>query len=370
MRAPKFGINRQDARSVAAFAADAARIESLGWDAIWLPDSQLRRRDTYVLLAAAAQATEAVSLGVLLTNPVTRHPSVTASSIATIDELAPGRTALGWGAGDTAVRLIGLRPARVAELESGIVLMRRLLAGESVEVGAERPAELPFHRRVPIWLTAGGPRTLEMGGRAADGVFMRVGAHPLLIADAVERVRRGAAQAGRDPAGVRLGAVFHTVLCDDPSDALTMAKAMAAGYYEYSPMLFEPAGLAWGGADPEPLKAARGVWPDFHHDPDLLKAGRAVDFLGEAHADAFALRGGIEAVAAQLIGVLRRSAEAGIEFEHVVLHPIPNPPSPDTGEYAYTERIARELLPRVRAALADVSVHSAPSLAAERESSI
>ena len=108
----------------------------------------MRRRDTYVLLAAAAQATSSIGLGVLLTNPVTRHPSVTASSIATIDELAPGRVELGWGAGDTAVRLIGLRPAKVAEMESGIVLMRRLLDGEQVEVGAERPAQLPFHRPV------------------------------------------------------------------------------------------------------------------------------------------------------------------------------------------------------------------------------
>ena len=277
MRVPKFGLNRQDAGSVAAFAADVARIEALGWDVAWLPDSQLRRRDTYVLLAAAAQATSSIGLGVLLTNPVTRHPSVTASSIATIDELAPGRVELGWGAGDTAVRLIGLRPAKVAEMESGIVLMRRLLDGEQVEVGAERPAQLPFHRPVPIWLTAGGPRTLEMGGRVADGVFIRVGTHPELIEDSVARIRRGAASAGRDPAGVRLGIIFHTVLVDDRDDALTMARAMAAGYYEYSPMLFDPPGLRWDGPDPEALKEQYGVWPDFHHDPDLLKAGRAVE---------------------------------------------------------------------------------------------
>ena len=56
--------------------------------------------------------------GTLLANPVNRHPTVTASSIATIDELAPGRTLLGWGIGDTAVRLAGLRPARVEELEA------------------------------------------------------------------------------------------------------------------------------------------------------------------------------------------------------------------------------------------------------------
>ena len=112
MMAPRFGLNRFDARSVDAFAADVRRAEELGWDAALQPDSQLRRRDTYVLLAAAARATERIVLGPLLANPVNRHPTVTASPIATIDELAPGRTLLGWGVGETAVRLAGLRPAR------------------------------------------------------------------------------------------------------------------------------------------------------------------------------------------------------------------------------------------------------------------
>ena len=355
MRSPKFGINRQDAESPARFAADIARIESLGWDCAWLPDSQLRRRDTYVLLAAAAQATESIHLGTLLVNPITRHPSVTASSIATIDELAPGRVALGFGAGDTAVRLSGLRPARVAEMEDAIVLMRGLLAGDQIEVGAERPSYLPFHRPVPIWLTAGGPRTLEMGGRVADGVFMRVGTDQSTIADTVGRIRKGAEESGRDPLSVPLGIIFHTVLVDDPAEALTMAKAMAAGYYEYSPMLFEPPGLTWDGPDPEILKHERGVWPDFHHDPDLLKAGRAVDFLSDVHADAFCLRGTSDDVAEQLLAVLSAAASNGIEFEHVVLHPIPNPPSPDDAEDGYTVRVAREILPRLRERLASMS---------------
>ena len=355
VKLPRFGINRQDAESPARFADDVRRIESLGWDCAWLPDSQLRRRDTYVLLAAAAQATKSIHLGTLLVNPITRHPSVTASSIATIDELAPGRVALGFGAGDTAVRLSGLRPARVAEMEDAIVLMKALLAGEEVEVGAERPAYLPFHRPVPVWLTAGGPRTLEMAGRTADGVFMRVGTHQATIADTVAKIRRGAETAGRDPLSVPLGIIFHTVLVDGPDDALTMGKAMAAGYYEYSPMLFEPSGLRWDGPDPEVLKHERSVWPDFHHDPDLLKAGRAVDFLTEAHADAFSLRGTTDDVVEQLVGVLSDAASNGIEFEHVVLHPIPNPPSPDDADDGYTVRVAREILPQVRERLASTS---------------
>jgi 5,10-methylenetetrahydromethanopterin reductase len=332
---------------VDAFARDVRRAEDLGWEVAWLPDSQLRRRDTYVLLAAAAGATSRIGLGPLLANPVTRHPTVTASSIATVDELAPGRVVLGLGAGDTAVRLAGLRPARVAELEAATRLMRRLLDGEAVEVGAARPARLPHHRPVPIWIAAGGPRTLRMAGGVADGVFVRVGTHRDNLARAVAAIHDGARAAGRDPAAVGVGAVFHTVLEDDPARSLRMGKSMAAGYYEYSPSLFEAPGLAWPGPDPEALKRERGVWPDFHHAPDLEASGRVVDFLPAAAADAFCLRGGPGAIVEQALEVLRA---APVALAHVVLHPIPDPRFPDDPERGYTARVAREVLPRLRAA--------------------
>src|SRR5947207_7490743 len=348
MKIPRFGLNRFDARSVDAFAADVKRAEALGWDAAWQPDSQLRRRDTYVLLAAAARATTTIMLGPLLANPVNRHPSVTASSIATIDELAPGRVLLGWGVGDTAVRLAGLKPARVKDLEESTRLMRALLDGESVEVGAERPARLPHHRPVPIWIAAGGPRTLRMAGGVADGVFIRVGTHRANIKTAVDAIHAGAREAGRNPTSVRLGAIFHTVLVDDPARAITMARSMAAGYYEYSPMLFDRPGLTWTGPDPETLKRDRHVWPDFHHAPDLEMSGRIVDFLPSEAADAFALRGGPAEFTMPLVDVLR---SAPSPFDHIVLHPIPNPPTPDDPERGYTARVAREILPAVRRAL-------------------
>jgi 5,10-methylenetetrahydromethanopterin reductase len=345
VKSPRFGLNRFDSRSVDAFAADVRRAEQLGWDAALQPDSQLRRRDTYVLLAAAARATERITLGPLLANPVNRHPTVTASSIATIDELAPGRVLLGWGVGDTAVRLAGLRPARVAELEAGTRLMCALLAGEAVEVGAARPARLPHHRPVPVWIAAGGPRTLRMAGGVADGVFIRVGTHPANIATAVRAIRAGAAEAGRDPAAVKLGAIFHTVLVDEPSRALTMARSMAAGYYEYSPALFDPPALTWTGPDPETLKHQTHVWPDFHHAPDLEASGKVVEFLPLEAADAFSLRGGTGEVAQRLLATLRAAPAI---FDHVVLHPIPDPKWPSDPEQDYTARIAREVLPQVR----------------------
>jgi hypothetical protein len=74
-----------------------------------------------------------------------------------------------------------------------------------------------------------------------------------------------------------------------------------------------------------------------------------VDFLPPAAADAFALRGGPAEIVKQLVDVLR---VAPAEFDYVVLHPIPNPPTPDEGERGYTARVAREVLPEVRRALA------------------
>jgi 5,10-methylenetetrahydromethanopterin reductase len=346
--APRFGLNRFDSRSVSAFVADVRRAEALGWDAVLQPDSQLRRRDTYVLLAAAAQATTRVVLGTLLANPVNRHPTVTASSIATIDELAPGRTLLGWGIGDTAVRLAGLRPARMKELEESTRLMRALLDGREVDVGAARPARLPHHRPVPIWIAAGGPRTLRLAGGVADGVFIRVGTHPANITRTVEAIRAGAAEAGRDPASVRLGAIFHTVLVDEPAPALLMGKSIAAGYYEYSPALFEAPRLTWPGPDPERLKAERAVWPDFHHAADLEASGRVVDFLPTKAAEAFCLHGGPAQIVEQLVAVLQ---VAPAPFDYVVLHPIPDPRFPVDPERDYTARVARDVLPAVRARL-------------------
>jgi len=187
-----------------------------------------------------------------------------------------------------------------------------------------------------------------MAGGVADGVFIRVGTHPANITRSVELIHAGAREAGRDPATVAIGAIFHTVFVDDPARALLMSKSMAAGYYEYSPMLFEPPGITWTGGDPEKLKREQKVWPDFHHAGDLVASGRVVDFLPTQAADAFSLRGGPADIVQQVLAVIR---SAPVAFEHIVLHPVPNPTEPDDLEGGYMARVAREVLPAVRAAL-------------------
>jgi 5,10-methylenetetrahydromethanopterin reductase len=335
---PKFGLNRFDYSSPTAFAADVKRAEDLGWDYAFIPSSPLRRQDPYVNLAFAAAQTERIGLGPLIENPVMRHPSVMASSIATIDELAPGRTLLGYGVGDTAVRLMGERPAKVAELEAATVLTRRLLGGDEIELGADRPAVLGHARPVPVWVAAGGPRTLRMAGRVADGVFIRVGTHPANINAAIVAVRAGVAEAGRDMPDVKIGLIFHTILTEELEYGELLSRSMAAGYYEYSPVLFDAPGFIWDGPDIHELK--KRVWPDFHHAPDLEAAGKLVSFLPDEVADSFAIYGPPEMIAAKLSGVLH----LGHDIDMIVPHPVPTPrpgdPRPD-----YITRFITEVVP-------------------------
>ena len=178
--------------------------------------------------------------------------------------------------------------------------------------------------------------------------FVRVGTAEVNLRAAVAAVHAGAIEAGRDPDSVRLGLVVHTALDEDEVRALAIGKSMAAGFYEYTPHLFELAGLSWDGPPVDELQ--RLVHPDFHHHPDLVESGSLVDFLPEAAAEAFCFRGTSEAITRQLVAAL----SLGIPFEIVVLQPVPNPPAPRSHAPDYMERIAREVIPAVHTTVRDL----------------
>ena len=94
---------------------------------------------------------------------------------------------------------------------------------------------------------------------------------------------------------------------------------MAAGYYEYSPALFEIPGLPWNGAPVEELR--KQIYPDFHHAADLVESGNLVGFLDDETANSFALFGS----AADIAGQLREAIEAIGRVDIVVTHPVPMP---------------------------------------------
>jgi len=202
-------------RSVAAAVADARLAEDVGFSLVGVADSQSVFREMYVTMALCAQATRRVRIGPSVTNPITRHPAVAASGIATLDEIAPGRAFFGLGSGDSAILNLAERPSTLSDLRAYVEAVRALhTRGETTWRG--RLARLTWAKRaIPIYLSAEGPRTLELAGEIADGVIVNVGLEPALVKDAVARVHAGARRAGRDPASVDLWTMVRANVTDD-----------------------------------------------------------------------------------------------------------------------------------------------------------
>ena len=318
-----FGLNRSDFRSPAHFAADVGRLEESGWDFAFIPCSPLLIKDPYLMMAEALRQTKSINMGTLIENPVMRDPAVIAGSIATLDAVDPGRIHLGIGVGDTAVRLMGKRPAKVQELQTATAAIKTLLDGETLDVRAAQPARLRHSiepsRKPPIWIASQGPKTLRMAGQIADGVFIRVGTHTKNIQHAIEQVHLGARDAGRRPSDIKIACIFHTILEDDAAREKSIARSTAAGYFEHTPSLFDHAGLKWNGPAIDKLKDQ--VWPDFHHVSDLEAAGELVSFLSDEVADAFSLHGDTIEIGAQLRSIIDQCHPIDL----IIPHPMPTP---------------------------------------------
>src|SRR5215813_1625500 len=183
----------------------------------------------YVALTLAALNTSRVRLGSLVTNPLTRHLVVTASAISSVDELAGGRAFLGLGSGDSAIYTLGAPPATLAGLEDAVRTLGRLTEGVAIERGGRRWQVHRSTRRVPIYLAAEGPRTLELAGRVADGVIVGLGLTPDVIRLSLEAIARGARAAGRTLDDVDVWWFAKTSLADRRDEAIEPIKmALAA----------------------------------------------------------------------------------------------------------------------------------------------
>ena len=202
-------------RSVTSAVADARLAEDVGFSLVGVADSQSVFRELYTTMALCAQATTRVRIGPAVTNPITRHPAVAASGMATIDEIAPGRAFFGIGSGDSAILNLAERPATLADMRAYVEAVRALHThGETTWRG--RSVRLTWAKRAtPIWLSAEGPRTLELAGEIADGVLVNVGLEPSLVRDAVAHVHAGARRAGRDPSSIELWTLVRANVTDD-----------------------------------------------------------------------------------------------------------------------------------------------------------
>jgi probable F420-dependent oxidoreductase len=210
----------------------AKRAEAASFSHLWMFDSSLQWREPYPLLTLAAAATARLRFGTCVTNPITRHPTVTAALLATLAELSEGRVDLGIGRGDSAVRMVGEDPPSVGDLERAIIEIRDLAEARMVDYpgGSQRLVYAVPHP-LPVWVAGCGPRVLDLAGRLADGVIIQL-ADPPLVAWLAGQVRDAAARAGRDPSAIRVQVAAPAVV-DEPAnvrDGLRWFPALVANH--------------------------------------------------------------------------------------------------------------------------------------------
>src|SRR4051812_1922510 len=218
--APRFSLALPLDAPVDVIGERAHTAEQLGFDRVWIPDERLRR-SVYVALTACALKTESIGLGVGVTNPYTRHAAVTAASIASIEELRPGKVVLGLGAGGELSHLgITSQRPRTAVRDS-IEMIRRLTGAESREEWSSSVGQrLEFgHGPIPIYVASRGPRMLELAGSVADGVIIGGYATPAGFRWALRHVEAGIASCGRQADDVRRLAWLYTSVDPDPEKA-------------------------------------------------------------------------------------------------------------------------------------------------------
>jgi probable F420-dependent oxidoreductase len=221
--------------------------EENGFDYAWLWDSHVLWQEVYPIFTLQAVNTSRIRLGPCVTNPATRDVTVTASVLATLNDISGGRMDCGIGRGDSARRVIGQAPVTIDRLEWACRIIRDLVAGREVDYDGTR-IQLKWAKgkwELPIWVAAYGPKALRLAGRVGDGVILQL-ADPYLIAWFMRYVREGAEQAGRPFEDIRVMAAapaYVTSDIDHARDQVRWFPAMVSNHVVDLVKRYEPTDL-------------------------------------------------------------------------------------------------------------------------------
>ncbi len=264
----EFGICVPTKIDEAGFVSHA---ENLGYSHAWITDSQMIFSECYAALALAAQRTRTIKIGTGVAVAGLRIAPVTANAIATIARLAPGRTFLGIGTGNSAWHLMGNKPLPMSDFGEYLRVVRALLAGERVDFtvhGRTAPIQflltdykfLELGHPIPIYVSAFGPKAQALAGQYGDGVVISI-PRVARLEDALVHVREGAARARR-PLDDFYSCALATVAVLDPGEPANSERIvrecgpsiMAAVHYLYEK-------LHTAGGEPPPW--VRPIWKQF-----------------------------------------------------------------------------------------------------------
>ena len=312
------------------------RAEASGFAYGWVFDSHVLWRDPYPALTLMAGATEHMRLGTCVTNPATREPSVTASTLAELNEISSGRMDLGIGRGDSARRVLGKPPTTMKTLEEAIAVIRDLVEGRAVTYeGAELQLTWTGKWRLPVWVAGYGPMALAMTGRVADGLILQL-ADPDLIRWFVAQLRDAEAAAGRSPGEVKVQAAApaHVGPRAEGHERTRWFPALVSNHVvdlvNKYPREQLPEALTGYVTDREGY--------DYHHHAEVGSTNAS--FVGDEVTDRFCVLGD----AGEHVAKLHELADAGVDQFNLYLM--------NGDEEDQLDRYGRDVIPALASALA------------------
>jgi probable F420-dependent oxidoreductase len=306
-----FGFTLKPDHDFQRSVALAKQAEAGGFKYGWLFDSHVLWRDPYPLLTVIALNTQRLRLGTCVTNPATREPSVTASTLATLNEISGGRMDLGIGRGDSARRVMGKPPTTLARLEEATQEIRALVEGATTdEDGTEMRFTWTRGDKLPVWIAGYGPKALELTARIADGVILQL-ADVDLIRWFVEQLRGYATAAGRDPAEIKVQAAAPAHVGDIGMcrERVRWFPALVSNHVvdlvnRYDPKDLPPALTGY-------VRDRAGY--DYLHHAEVGSSNAS--FVSDEVVDRFTVIGPVEAH----LEKLRALADAGVDQFHIYL---------------------------------------------------
>ena len=285
--------SRGDVREQAAYAVDAER---QGFESVWVHDSYFER-DPITYLATMAEATRAIRVGAGALNPNTRHPVVLAMTIASLDDLAPGRIKLALGSG-LPLRLAQMNiqfDDTVAKVSETIDMLRTLWAGERLVLNPNVPPLQPMFQpphRVPIYIAGYQGRFLDLCGEKADGYLARPAESVPAFKMMRRRILQVAAKHGRPADSIEFSGYILALVGDTRRDALNRAKREPFVIYMMS--VLSDTSLQRAGFPPELRDEISTAW----RAEDYTRAGELVP---DELLDAFLACGTQEEVAQKVL---------------------------------------------------------------------
>lgn len=208
--------------------------EEAGFTYCWLYDSHILWRESFVVMAMLMEHTTKMRFGPCVTNPNTRDWSHAASLFGSLAKQSDGRFDIGVGRGDSAVRVMGKKPAPLARMEEFIHKVKDMVRGDEAIYGeAPNPIQFPWAwgYELPVWVAAYGPKALSSAGRVGDGLILQI-AEPAICKWLADQAKAAGEAEGRDMSNYKVmsAAPAYTGPMDAAVEATKWFPAMVGNH--------------------------------------------------------------------------------------------------------------------------------------------